>query len=175
MYVYKEYSEQNIVHEDHAENIAALTPFPIRTTWISPDSKRKNQITRKEERLCAWDVYRQSGILARPAHDAVQAGNSIVAQYMRRTLLDNPDRPRLFISKACPMLRAAIREYVFAQSSQVRDIDQPDKPRKYKDDANDALRYLLSTSPAHCQFELEDYEEPQRVQRDGVASVPYYG
>lgn len=175
VWIYDEYSAQNIVHEDHAEAIAAQTPHKVLTTWISPDAKRTNRITRREDRLSAWEVYRKAGIVTRPAHTDVNAGLTIVARYMRATLEDQPEHPKMLISLNCRMLRQALMEYVYAEHHSIRDVDAPEKPRKYQDDACDALRYLLATQPrfvAHWQADREEqYYEPPRPRLRGQAYV----
>ena len=181
VYIYREYEEQNVVHEVHAEAIAALTAEPIATTYISPDAKRKNPLQKKgspEERLCALDIYRRAGVYARPASDNVGAGIATVAKYLRSTLQDQSQHPKLLISRECPKLRRALQNYIFQEVQTSREIDAPDKPRKYQDDLPDAFRYLLAPSPRYRStwIEEQEYMEPTpRPRRDGVASVPYYG
>lgn len=152
-YFYQEYSQQNVVHDDHAQAIAALTTHPIQTTWMSPDAKRKNPLmATAEDRLSVWDVYRRNGIVAKPAATDVDAGIAVVSRYLRATLEDAPNHPKVLISLELAGLRKGLREYVFAEHHAVRDIDAPDKPRKYQDDFVDAFRYSLASRPQYIPY-----------------------
>lgn len=180
VWIYREYEEQNVVHEVHAEAIAALTAEKVAVTYISPDAKRKNPMLRKgspEDKLCALDIYRRAGVYAKPASDNVNAGIATVAKYLRSTLQDSSQHPKLLISKECPRLKRALQNYIFHEIQTSKSVDAPDRPRKYKDDLPDAFRYLLAPSPRYRAFWLEDLEmEPEMpMRREGVASVPYYG
>lgn len=178
VFIYREYEEQNVVHELHAEAIAGLTAEDIAVTYISPDAARRSLLkSSPEDRLCALDIYRRAGVYARKASDNVSAGISEVARYLRATLEDRSEHPRLLISKDCVRLIDAIRSYSRAEVYSSREIDPPDRPRKFNDHLPDALRYLLAATPRWRSFWTEEYEEePARpVRHDGFASVPVYG
>ena len=157
LWIYDEYCEQDLVHEDHAKAISAQTSYPIYNRWISPDAKRTNRLTRREDRLSAWEVYRSHGISCRPAHNDVNVGLTMVAKYLRATLEDHPAHPRLLISKELHTLRQAMLEYVWKEAHGATAIDPPDKPRKYQDDPCDALRYMCAGKPRFVRREIEDY------------------
>jgi hypothetical protein len=180
VFFFREYEEQNVVHEVHAGAIAALSAERVANTWISPDAARKNPLTASEsDKLCALDIYRREGIYALPASNAVNPGISEVARYLRAAREDKPASPMVLISKDLLKLKEALRSYIFQDVKVKRDIDAPDKPRKYKDDLVDAFRYGLAAKPRYHAFWLEDedntYIVPQASGRSGMATVPYYG
>lgn len=178
VWVYREYEEQNVVHEIHAESIAALTAEKIALTYISPDAARRSLLKNNspEDRLCALDLYRRAGVYARKASDNVSAGISEVARYLRATLEDRSTHPKLYISKNCQKLTAALQSYSRMELQTSREIDAPDRPRKFNDHLPDALRYLLAGKPmyrAYWEEEQEMYHEPQ-TRGSNFASVPMY-
>jgi hypothetical protein len=165
--VFQEYLEQDLDHETHAHNINALTVHPIGTTWISPDSKRHNALTSsREDQLSAWDIYKRSGIYARPASNEVGPGLATVARYLRASREKNPSHPKVLISNQCKQLINGILNYTYHEITQQKDLDPPDKPRKYRDDMADALRYGLATRPRFRlpeRFEMDtSYDHPAR-------------
>ena len=180
LFVFREYQAQNVIHEAHADAIAALTVEKVATTFISPDAARRSMLTNSaQDRLCALDIYRRAGIYAQPASNNVNAGISEVARYFRATLEDHPSHPKVFISKELLQLTAGLRSYVFHELKSASDVDAPDKPRKYQDDLMDAFRYLMASTPRYHAFWMEDevYTEsaPERRRVTGAATVPYYG
>ena len=99
-WIYKEYLQSSTVHEDHVENIKALTTHKISKSWLSPDAKKTNPLTATaEDRRSVWDVYRKGGVYASPASNDVSAGIGTVARYLRATLEDNSSFPKVMISK----------------------------------------------------------------------------
>jgi hypothetical protein len=179
VWIYREYQETNPIHEAHAEAISALTDESIYRTFISPDAKRKSGLVTQDGQpnLCALDIYRRSGVYATPAADNVSAGIAEVARYFRATLEDNPQHPKLMISKNCRQLRDGLLNYIWSDPKVYKELDPQEKPRKYHDDLMDALRYLVSSRPVYTPVwyeEERDYEraEPGRGVR-GLATVPY--
>jgi hypothetical protein len=109
----------------------------------------------------------------------VSAGIAEVARYFRATLEDNPDHPKLMISKNCIKLRDGLQNYIWSDPRVYKEIDPQEKPRKYHDDLMDALRYLVSSRPVYTPVWIEegterDFEkrEPRRGIK-GLATVPY--
>jgi hypothetical protein len=177
-YIYREYEEASPIHETHAEAIAGLTAEKIVTTYISPDAGRKSGIRTAGQEIAPVDIYRRAGIYTRPASNNVSAGIATVARYLRATLEDNPEHPRIFISKECPKLRESLMSYTFHEqrASGEFPLDPPDKPRKYKDHLPDAFRYLLALQPRFRSLWQEDeYNIPKtRPTPDGMAFIPEY-
>jgi hypothetical protein len=160
--VFQEYLEQDLDHETHAKNINALTVHPIATTWISPDARRRNPLTRadREQNLSAWDIYKRNGIYARPASNEVGPGLATVARYFRATREANSPHPYILINQECKQLINGLLNYTYHEVTQQKEIDPPDKPRKYQDDLADTLRYGLATRP---RFRL-----PERYEADST-------
>ena len=180
LFLFREYQDQNPIHEAHADAIAALTAEKVASTFISPDAARRGMLTNSaQDRLCALDIYRRAGIYAQPASNNVNAGISEVARYLRASLEDNPLHPKVFISKELLQTRRDLRRYIVHEVASSREIDPPDKPRKYQDDLMDAFRYLMASTPRYHAFWMEDevYTEsaPERRRVTGAATVPYYG
>jgi len=148
VYIFREYEEANLNHDDHVQNINALSPEPVYQTYISPDAARKFG-TSMADRNSPLAIYRAGGIYARQADDNINPGLSVVARYLRATLEKNPDHPRLFISIACPKLIKSLEDYQFLEVNNRTELDQPDKPRKKDDHLPDALRYLLTARPRY--------------------------
>lgn len=177
VYIFREYEESDVVHETHAEAIAALTAEDIAVSYISPDAARRSLLRNSspEDRLCALDIYRRSGVYARKASDNWAAGVATVARYMRATMEDRAQHPKILISKECPKLIEALQTYSRAELSTSREIDAPDKPRKFNDHLPDALRYLLALKPSWRAFWMEEEVEDRPPVQDGFPSVPVYG
>jgi len=153
VWIYREYEEANTIHEDHAQAIVALTSENIYQTYISPDAARRfgNQVTADERATSPLQVYRDNGIFARKAVDDVMPGIGVVSRYLRATLEDNAEHPRLYISMDCPKLIRSLEMYQFANVNSREELDQPDKPRKKDDHLPDALRYLLTARPRYLR------------------------
>jgi len=149
LWVFREYEEANLNHDDHVENINAQSPEPVYQTYISPDAARKFGTNAASDRNSPMAVYRAGGIYARPADDQINPGLSVVSRYLRATLEKNPDHPKLFISVACPKLIKTLETYQFAEVNNRTELDQPDKPRKKDDHLPDALRYMLTARPRY--------------------------
>jgi hypothetical protein len=172
VWIYREYEEANTIHEDHAQSIKAASAESVYQTYISPDAARRfgNQSTADERAGSPLQVYRDNGIFARKAMDDVMPGIGIVARYLRASLEDNPEHPRLFISQDCPKLIKALETYQFVDVNSRNDLDQPDKPRKKDDHLPDALRYMLTARP---RFLREWRGTEQAVYEDETARYGY--
>lgn len=149
VWIYREYEEANLNHDDHVQNINALSPEPVYQTYISPDAARKFGTSAMSDRNSPLAIYRAGGVYARQADDNINPGLSVVARYLRASLEKNPDHPKLFISVACPKLIKSLEEYQFLEVNNRTELDQPDKPRKKDDHLPDALRYLLTARPRY--------------------------
>jgi hypothetical protein len=145
VWIFREYEEANTIHEDHAENINARSPEPIYQTYISPDAARR--FGDGSEYNSPLKVYQRAGIFARQAIDDFGPGVSLVSRYLRATLEENPDHPKLFISTQCPTLIKHLENYQYHEVQNRQDLDQPEKPRKKDDHLPDALRYMLTARP----------------------------
>ncbi len=167
VYVYQDYEETCPSHDDHAEAITALTTYPIQSTWISPDSRRKTGLRALVDDS-PWKIYRDAGIYARLAHDDVRPGINTVSRYIRAALVKDSSHPKLLISNRCTKLIKRIESYVMDEVQNRTNRDQPDKPRKYMDHLPDALRYLLATRPRFITPKLGTV-----VDRYGYEGTPY--
>jgi hypothetical protein len=145
LWIFREYEEAGLVHEDHAQNIKALSAEPVYQTYISPDASRRSGMQRDD--ITPIRIYRKNGIYTRPADDQVNPGLSLVARYLRASLEASPSHPQIFISVGCPKTIRAIENYQFLDVHNRQDLDQPDKPRKKDDHIPDALRYLITARP----------------------------
>lgn len=153
VWVYREYHEVNRSHDDHAKQIVAMTDQPIAQTFLPKDSKRTSNKT-VDDNLSVWDIYRKEGIYAHLASDEWHAGKSLVTRYLRATREDHPSEPGVLISQQeCPRLIEAMQMYSWPDATGLRRERPPDKPRTSKDDAPDALRYLLASSPRHRELD----------------------
>ena len=159
VWIFREYEEANTLHEDHAQNIAAQSPEPVYQTYISPDAERRFGTGKGTDANAPIRVYREHGIYARIAVDDVMPGISLVSQYLRATLQDNPKHPKLFISVRCEKLIRSLENYQFMEVNNRTDLDQPDKPRKKDDHLPDALRYMLTARPRYLSDNWRDPEE----------------
>ena len=173
VYVFREYEEQDVVHETHAEAISALSAEDVTVTYISPDSSRRSLLQNRspEDRLSALDIYRRSGVYARKASDNWSAGVGTVARYLRATKEDRARHPKLLISKNCQKLIESLQTYSRVSVTSAREIDPPDKPRKFNDHLPDALRYLLAGRPRWRSAWMEEIPEeiPEQKTQDGFA------
>jgi hypothetical protein len=86
-------------------------------------------------------------------------GISLVSQYLRATLQDNPKHPKIFISVKCEKLIRSLENYQFMEITNRTDLDQPDKPRKKDDHLPDALRYMMTARPRYLSDTWRDNEE----------------
>jgi len=157
MWLFREYKgEPSVVHSEHARNIVSMSGgMTIYDTWISPDAKRKHPLgDRQEDMVSAYDIYIDHGVDCRSAVDDVNAGISVVGQYLQSTLNASSPHPSLYISEDLIHLRKALENYVYQEPVNLREVDAPERPKKYKDDEADALRYLLATSPQFDRLSL---------------------
>lgn len=167
IWIYREYEEAGLVHEDHAQNISALSVEPVYQTYISPDAARRGGIQRED--ITPAKIYRENGLYTRSADDQVNPGLSIVARYLRATLEDSPSHPRIYISLDCKRLIQTLENYQFLEVNNRQDLDQPDRPRKKDDHLPDALRYLLAARPRF----LTKWKSAELSKREGF--VDRYG
>ena len=173
IWIFREYEEANAIHEDHAENINARSPEPVYQTYISPDAARR--FGDGSEYNSPLKVYQRAGIYARQAIDDFGPGVSLVSRYLRATLEENPDHPKLYISTACPLLIKHLENYQYHEIQNRQDLDQPEKPRKKDDHLPDALRYLLTARPRYLR-EWRDRDEihyEDNVSRYGYQRAAY--
>ena len=174
VWIFREYEEANLNHDDHVENINVKSPEEVYQTYISPDAARKFGTNAASDRNSPMQVYRQGGIYARPADDQINPGLSVVSRYLRATLEKNPDHPRLFISIACPKLIEALEQYQFLEINNRTELDQPDKPRKKDDHLPDALRYLLTARPRFLNANIRPgFEEQDTIAHYGDQGAAY--
>ncbi|MHC5066133.1 MAG: terminase large subunit domain-containing protein, partial [Planctomycetota bacterium] len=181
IYIYQDYEEQEPTHRDHAESILAKTQHSIQTSFIGRDAKRRSSLERGEDRKASpLSVYRDAGIHCRVTNDdpqSVQMGVSAVGTMLANTLQDKPTGPRLFISKNCVKLRAAIMRYEYKRTT-LREDQPTETPTKYDDDLCEAFRrralVRASWVPPVQRTDLQQYfEQPvKRVGMKGRASVP---
>jgi hypothetical protein len=167
VWIYRDYEQAGLVHEDHAQNIVAQSVEPVYQTYISPDAARRGGIQRED--ITPLRVYRQHGVFAREADDALNPGLSVVARYIRASLEDSPTHPKIFFSIKCTKVIRALENYQFLDVNNRQDLDQPDKPRKKDDHLPDALRYLLTARPRF----LDSWKSADVVEREGF--VERYG
>lgn len=174
IWVYDEYEEAGLVHEAHAENIAAKTCFNIVSTFGPPDLNRTNKVRKLgagEE--TAMDMYRSRGIHIRIVSRDSDVGRSTVARAMRATLQDRSVGLRLYISKRCVKLRQSLLEYVWEEPRSLRDVDPPQRPKKRNDHLPDALRYGLVSGPTYTE-DLDLVNRPiDTVDRYGYSGTRY--
>ena len=152
VWIYKEYQQEGTIHEDHAENIKALTGEGVYQTYISPDASRRfgtSQVS--ADANSPLRIYQRHGVFARTANDDFGLGTSLLARYIRASLEDHPTHPCLFVSMACPMLIRALEEYQYLEVKNRSELDQPEKPRKKDDHLPDALRYLVTANPRYLR------------------------
>ena len=171
LWIYQEYLETGIVHEDHISNIKALTTNRVSKSWISPDAKKTNPLTSSEEdRRSVWDLYRLGGIYASPASNDVGPGLGAVARYFRATLEDSPTHPKILISKNCPQLIEGILNYIFKKQRDASEEDMredgPERPRKYQDEMADCLRYMCATKPVYYDdyFDGDEFNAMENIE-----------
>jgi len=86
VWIFREYEEANVNHEDHAENINARSPEDVYQTYISPDAARRFGTGDSLDRNSPLALYRTHGIFARQAEDDINPGISVVARYLRAAL-----------------------------------------------------------------------------------------
>lgn len=160
IWFYQEYEESGLVHEVHAEQISALTTYPVAITYLPHDAKKRQPMKKVDEPdVSAWKIYQKAGIYSRMSPMDVDAGYAIVSRYLLATREDHPTHGKIFISKDCKRLRDAFLRYVWAEPRSIRDLDAPQKPKKANDHLMDALRGVVSTSPRHrpnWEYEKDD-------------------
>jgi hypothetical protein len=191
LWIFSEYKEQGLSHDDHSKNLRARYPYPVYMWLMSPDATREQGLRRDERGESAQDVYRQNGIMARPAFDRVREGCDIINRYLEATLAgEHSDHPKLYISKDCTSLIADLQEYIFEEHNERLDKAPAEKPRKKNDDLIDAFRYVVAHQPRFVKswsdkmeptyagphrYGHQDshmYKKAQRKKKLGPQSVP---
>lgn len=180
IYIYQDYEEQRPTHRDHAQELKARTSFPIQTSFIGRDAKRRNSLEHESAKVSPLSVYRDEGIHCRVTNDdpqSVQMGVSAIGALLSNTLQDKPTGPRIFISRNCVKLRAAILRYEYKRQALHEDTPT-EKPSKYRDDLCEVLRrrglVRASWVPPVQRAENAQYTKPPMRRRGmaGRASVP---
>ena len=151
IWIFKEYQQDGTIHEDHAENIKALTGEGVYQTYISPDASRRFGTGQAVDANSPLRVYQQHGVFARPAVDDFRIGTSLLARYIRASIEDHPDHPCIYISTSCPLTIRSLEEYQYLEVKSRSELDQPEKPRKKNDHLPDALRYLVAANPRYLR------------------------
>jgi hypothetical protein len=130
LWIYQEYLETGVVHEDHINSIKALTTHRVSKSWLSPDAKKTNPLTATpEDRRSVWDLYRRGGIYATPASNERDPGIGTVARYFRATMEDSPSHPKILISQNCPKLIDGVLNYVFKGQTLASEEDRREGAR----------------------------------------------